>query len=101
MMRSNSIGKYNFNICSICKKHFFQNNKQKYCQRCKPLSKMTKTEMESKSMTSTNLSNDYERLAYLRKLHRIIPKLTDAEKNARLKEKGFAILQKQGGNAKK
>ena len=91
---SNSIERYKFMKCPICNKYFFQNNKQKYCISCKQLSKMTKSEIEEKQIKSNILSNNYERLAYLRKLNRVEPKLTDKEKNKLLKERGFKPLQK-------
>ena len=98
---SYAIKKYAYLECPVCHKHFFQNKKQKYCSSCKPMSQMTKEEMERYSLKSTNLSNDIKRNAYKKKLSRMKPKLTVEQKNEMLIEAGFAGLVKNKGRKSK
>lgn len=95
---SNAISKYSFKKCPICKKkYFFQNRKQSYCRCCKPLSKMTKSEMIEQKLESEKLSNNYRRESFKRGLNRRTPKLTTEQKNELLIKNGFAPITRKNG----
>lgn len=89
---SNALDKYEFSKCIRCGKLYFKNKGQKVCPYgCKPPSLMTKAEIEKEHIKSSNRSNDYERLAFLKRLNR--EGLNFEEKNNRLKEEGFELLK--------
>lgn len=89
---SNTLDKYELSKCIRCGKLYFKNKGQKVCPYgCKPPSLMTKAEAENENIKSSNLSNDYKRLAFLKKLNR--KGFSFEEKNKRLKEEGFELLK--------
>ncbi|MBV1759248.1 MAG: hypothetical protein KMY55_15670 [Dethiosulfatibacter sp.] len=89
---SNALDKYDLLKCIRCGKLYFKNKGQKVCPYgCKPPSLMTKAEIAQENIKSSNLSNNYRRLAFLKKLNR--EGLSFEEKNKRLKEEGFELLK--------